>query len=351
MFSTKILCCSLFVTILSVQCAVVNSHSDKKALFVERIEDCPGLPPRPAPSSVTDLRPDDIKVVGALGDSVMAGATSLGHDRNSIIDTNSYIEARGITYGGGGDPGQLTIPNFVKRYSPNVKGGSRSTHLLEYCINGVCLPAQYDFELDQLNAAQSASSSYNIPQEIEYMAKAMRMIPGIDYENDWKMITVQIGGLDQCQACYPIMKEKFSTDNYGKNIEIMLEYVRNNIPRTVVNLIGVFNVTTIYPLTIGHPYCVASMTGPFQTNMMECLCAQRPENVEPLNQVAVDYSNKLHELYLKYKAMQTDSFGVIYTPANLNFTALPIEFFRYHSLKKKHESHLYSVFYLLSISK
>ena len=36
---------------------------------VQSISDCPALPPRKSPpKDVTDLRPDDIKVVAALGD-------------------------------------------------------------------------------------------------------------------------------------------------------------------------------------------------------------------------------------------------------------------------------------------
>jgi hypothetical protein len=36
--------------------------------YADRIEDCPLLQPRAPPTSVRDLRADDIKAVGALGD-------------------------------------------------------------------------------------------------------------------------------------------------------------------------------------------------------------------------------------------------------------------------------------------
>lgn len=38
------------------------------AKFVSDISECPPLSPRSPPESVHDLRPDDIKVIGALGD-------------------------------------------------------------------------------------------------------------------------------------------------------------------------------------------------------------------------------------------------------------------------------------------
>ena len=41
------------------------------------ISKCPQLTPREAPTSVDDIRPDDIKVVMAIGDSVMVFNHSL----------------------------------------------------------------------------------------------------------------------------------------------------------------------------------------------------------------------------------------------------------------------------------
>ncbi|CAO3696535.1 unnamed protein product [Rhizopus stolonifer] len=314
----------------------------ESSLFADRIEDCPDLPPRPAPTSVMDLRPDDIKVVAAMGDSILAGATSLGLLDGQFFNKNLLLEARGLTYAAGADPGRITIPNFIKKYSPDVKGGSKSKHVLEYCLDGLCNLNQFKPELDQLNAAQSAAKSNNLPLEIEYIAKTMKTIPGLDFENDWKLLTLQIGGLDQCTACYPGMQKTSDPDFYAKNVEVMLEYVKNNIPRSIVNLIGVFNVTTVYPLTLHHPYCNASIFGGFQVNMIECLCALNPDNVILLNDIATGYSNKLRDLHLKYKAQQTDDFGVIYTPANINFTQYPIELFSdldcYHPSIKGHEN-------------
>lgn len=45
-------------------CSLVLVH----ALNVTNIKDCPSLTPRSGPANVRDLRVDDIKVIGALGD-------------------------------------------------------------------------------------------------------------------------------------------------------------------------------------------------------------------------------------------------------------------------------------------
>lgn len=47
------------------------------ALEVVDINDCPPLPPRERPTSVHDLRIDDIKVIAAMGDRYLISMMSL----------------------------------------------------------------------------------------------------------------------------------------------------------------------------------------------------------------------------------------------------------------------------------
>ena len=56
---------SLLVVIFAL---VVLFTLNVYTLNVTHISMCPALSPRPAPTSAHDLRPDDIKVIGALGD-------------------------------------------------------------------------------------------------------------------------------------------------------------------------------------------------------------------------------------------------------------------------------------------
>jgi len=70
------------------------------------------------------LRPDDIKVVAALGDSITAGFGAKGIQDGTIINLNNLAEDRGISFAAGGDDGAITIPNFLKHYNPNLIGAS-----------------------------------------------------------------------------------------------------------------------------------------------------------------------------------------------------------------------------------
>ncbi|CAG8775324.1 1268_t:CDS:2, partial [Acaulospora colombiana] len=75
--------------------------------YVDDLDKCPKLSPR-TPTSVHDLRPDDISVTMALGDSISAGAFSHGLQEDVLT---SFAEYRGDSFANGGNPGAITIPN------------------------------------------------------------------------------------------------------------------------------------------------------------------------------------------------------------------------------------------------
>jgi phospholipase B1 len=126
--------CKFAVLFMLTLGALASVHASKN---VTDIKDCPVLTPRnDGPQSVHDLRMDDIKVVGALGDSITAGFGIMGFDTTIdpiIAALNSYNEYRGLSYSIGGDEDAFTIPNYVKHYQSNVTGYSVGKHIVEYC--------------------------------------------------------------------------------------------------------------------------------------------------------------------------------------------------------------------------
>jgi phospholipase B1 len=96
---------------------------------------CPSLLPLTKPAtSVHELRPQDIKVVMAMGDSVTAAFAALG-EQHDIKDVYEY---RGISWSIGGDPNSTTIPSLLKHYNPDLVGASIGSHFAEVhcaCIN------------------------------------------------------------------------------------------------------------------------------------------------------------------------------------------------------------------------
>lgn len=72
----------------------------------------------------------------------MAGFAAEGIQGTSIINIKSLDEYRGVSYGAGGNPGAVTVPNFIKKYSPSLKGSSVDEHLVELCYGILCAPFQ-----------------------------------------------------------------------------------------------------------------------------------------------------------------------------------------------------------------
>ncbi len=80
---------------------------------------------RTKPKSVHRLRPSDVDVVAAMGDSITA---AFGAKSRNILEI--FCEFRGISWSIGGDKtlaDVVTLPNILKEYNANVDGFSVKT--------------------------------------------------------------------------------------------------------------------------------------------------------------------------------------------------------------------------------
>jgi phospholipase B1 len=62
----------------------------------------------------------------------------------------------------------------------------------------------------------------------------MRKSKEIDFVNDWKMVTLFVGGNDLCRFCND--PAFYAPNNYVSNIREALDFLQENSPRTFVNL-------------------------------------------------------------------------------------------------------------------
>jgi phospholipase B1 len=140
------------------------------ALAVKSITECPTFPSRAsAPTSVRDVRVDDIKIVAAMGDSITAGFAALGlSNPNQQVGLRSLVENRGVSFSIGGDPASTTVGNFIARYVPGVKGRSVGNHGPNICTPSFCL-GRYTPEIDRFNAARTGAVSSNFGNQLSYL--------------------------------------------------------------------------------------------------------------------------------------------------------------------------------------
>lgn len=208
---------------------VTPSHATNALGFVEfpcRLN----VSSQPA-TSVHRLRPENIQVMGALGDSITA---AFGAAASSVV--NLATEYRGQSWSIGGDNAfeqTLTLGNIVKKYNPDVRGLSLGTGTRQ----------------QNFNVAVSGAVSADIPEQAQLFIDAVRADRNIDFANDWKLLTIWIGGNDFCAICNGNAQNQPA--NQAAYIEEALDLLDSQVPRLFINLVQVIDVTSLYPVQEG----------------------------------------------------------------------------------------------------
>ncbi|KAF8714677.1 hypothetical protein RHS03_00310, partial [Rhizoctonia solani] len=297
--------------------------------YVTDISQCPSVRPRTTPpKNVHDLRPDDFSVAMAVGDSITAGAFAQGINRENIL--LNFVEFRGLSYAGGGDSGAITL---LKHYNKTLVGASKGVNLgIELCFGPLCPigPVGWNQPVDQLNAAQSGALASNLLHEVrDYLVPQVKAA-GIA-ANRFKYLSFQIGSNDLCQLCLAAdaLLGPGTQSDFERNIRETLEYIRKNIPNTLVNLFGVFKVSQIYGLTLNEPYCQQLIPNVTHYNL-ECTCALFGGETGEFTRSRMDklqnqYNTALKKIAAEYKAKNYADFAVIWQPAEVPLGRYPIE--------------------------
>jgi len=259
------------------------------------------------PTSVHKLRPGDIQVVAALGDSVTAG---VGARANSVLDI--FKEYRGVSFSVGGEKTwreYITLPNILELFNPNLYGQS-------YGITRVG-----SRETSGYNFAVSGSTSIELAGQARRLVQAMRRDPWIDFYADWKMVTIIIGHNDACtHVCNSTlgvdMFEDASPASYARNIQAALDILQRNLPRTFVNLVPIADVTMVLDLLDKPIYC-------YPLHWYLCPCLFDPKfsmklSKPQMKRVLSSYMSELTSLIATGRYETTTDFTVVVQPSLVN---------------------------------
>ncbi|KAJ3216858.1 hypothetical protein HDU67_008860 [Dinochytrium kinnereticum] len=273
----------------SNQQPLLAAASDPEWRFARKIEDCPRLKRRPKPpSSVHDLRVDEINVVAALGDSITAAFGAKGlPKKGEVLEKQNTDENRGLSFIMGGDAGYDTVANFVRHFNPYAFGASFGDHLAEFCL--------MFSDLLTLSTLQLS----------DYVVHRMASSPEVDFENDFKLLHIFIGNNDVCAGCSSIANRTFlSPDNYEYSIRTVLDDIKRRIPKVIVNVLMQFNVSKVWDLTNKDPWCNMVRSSGL---VYECSCAFLPGdggNImrSRMDSLVQEYNKRLEKIRLDYNA-------------------------------------------------
>ncbi|XP_067009243.2 uncharacterized protein [Anabrus simplex] len=182
------------------------------------------------PTSVHRLRPGDVKVIGALGDSLTAANGAMAYS-----EEETRLNYRGVSAMAGGQGNwrmYLTLPNILKEFNPKLLGYALGALDASSPISG-------------LNVAQNGALDDELLYQAKFLVRKMKADSYIDIQNDWKVLNILIGGNDLCnEYCYT-ESDKDSPEGHRKQLENTLDFLQRNLPRTFVNLIHIPNLTLL----------------------------------------------------------------------------------------------------------
>ncbi|KAM4041884.1 phospholipase B1, membrane-associated isoform 2-T2 [Anomaloglossus baeobatrachus] len=251
------------------------------------------------PKSAHQLRPGDIKVVAALGDSLTA---AFGAKSTSLL--NLMTEWRGISWSIGGD-GTLetytTLPNILKKFNPNVKGFSTGK----------------DKENLMFNVAIGGAKAENMPKQAETLVQKLKESSEINFNEDWKLITLFIGGNDLCQYCRD--RERHSLTNHVKNLETTLTTFYEQIPRVFVNLVQIMEIEGLRKIKAETIGC--SILKP---NVCPCIINPPEGSPEQIEMKTFNRDLQVHVAALAEKFKEREDFAVVAQPFFTN-TVVPVD--------------------------
>jgi len=263
------------------------------------IFDCPSVP-APAPATkVTQLHPGNIKVVMAVGDSISAGFAMKGWP----------AEYRGLVFSMGGDKYvsdfsddlALTIPNFLKHYSPNLNGQSF----------GESVPLTKG---TYLNGAVSGAKVEDLPGQIDYVVYTATTTykNAIDWQNDWKLLTIFIGANNLCISCE---SNRGSPKYFQEQLDAAISQIQKTIPRVFVNVITIFNISGVWVAGQTKEYCEVIWED-LGVDECPCLIAHGDSGRQTMDNNAMAYNSISQVLAQKYSSQNTgnSNFTVVVQP-------------------------------------
>ncbi|XP_017331511.1 phospholipase B1, membrane-associated [Ictalurus punctatus] len=258
---------------------------------------CPDMSPSPTvPTSVEKVKAADIKVIAALGDSL---TTAIGANASTVLGVP--IEYRDVSWSIGGHGTYrdvITLANIVKLFNPDVifPAPKRTLNDRPSSLNET-----------GFNLGVTGHNTVNFSEQARNMIDTFKTYPGLNFKEDWKLVTILIGMNDICDYCKD--KKLFSPDNFIKYLTASLDMMMNEVPRLIVNMVQIF---TMKPLReVQEPTLACQLQKSF------CSCLVRPEEnsteLAELTEVNLEFQRRLEELLNSDRYFKED-FAVVLQP-------------------------------------
>ncbi|XP_035024136.2 phospholipase B1, membrane-associated [Hippoglossus stenolepis] len=194
------------------------------------------------------------------------------------------------------------------------------------------------------NFAVTGHNTLNVSDQIRHMIHTFKSYPfllqGLNFLEDWKVVTMLIGMNDICDYCKN--KILFSPDNFIRHITEALDMMMNEIPRTIVNVVQILPMKPLRDVQRPTLGC--------QLQKRFCSCLVQPEEnsteLKELVEINYEFQRRLEKLLHSDRFFKNDFAAVLQPylenaePPRLPDGTIDLSFFTadcFHFTVKGHE--------------
>uniref|UniRef100_A0A3B5LD53 Phospholipase B1, membrane-associated n=1 Tax=Xiphophorus couchianus TaxID=32473 RepID=A0A3B5LD53_9TELE len=255
---------------------------------------CPDMTPSATVPTSEFVKAADIKVIAALGDSV---TTAVGANATTVLEIP--VEFRHVSWIGGYGTFQDVITlAIIKLFNPTLLGASpgktihgKGAHISETGFN-----------------LAVTGHNTNLPDQTRELIDTLRRHEGLNFDEDWKLLTILIGMNDICDYCKD--KALYSVDNFIHYMTLSLEMLMNEfqVPRMIVNVVQILRMHFLREVQRPTPGCRLQSFCP-------CLIepvSNSPE-LEEVIEINLEFQRRLEKLLHSDRFLRKD-FAVVLQP-------------------------------------
>lgn len=248
------------------------------------------------PNSIEMVKAADIKVIAALGDSL---TTAIGANATTVLGIP--IEFRHVSWSIGGYgtfQDVITLANIIRLFNPSVVGPAPTK-----TVHGTPAPLSET----GFNLAVTGHNTFNLPGQTRHLIDTLKTYEGINFDEDWKLLTILIGMNDICDYCKD--KSLFSVENFIHYMTVSLEMLMNEVPRMIVNVVQILPMETLREVQKPTPGCL------LQRSFCSCLVkpATGSADLKELIEINLQFQNALEQLLYSNRFFKND-FAVVLQP-------------------------------------
>ncbi|XP_035530555.1 phospholipase B1, membrane-associated [Morone saxatilis] len=248
------------------------------------------------PSSVEYVKAADVKVIAALGDSL---TTAIGANGSTILAIPFEFRQVSWSIGGYGTyQNVITLANIFKLFNPKLLGPApvMTLHGSATTVNET-----------GFNFAITGHNTLNVSDQIRTMIDTFKSYPGLNFQEDWKVVTMLIGMNDICDYCKN--KTLYSPDNFIHYMTEALDLMMNEIPRMIVNVVQILPMKPLREVQRPTVGC--------QLQKSFCSCLVQPEEnsteLEEVVEINYEFQRRLEKLLHSDRFFKKD-FAVVLQP-------------------------------------